>query len=96
VLAYQRRSTSEQIRHELRAGRLEVPPEIQAYLDLGRSPVYTPPTSLLARFKRRLWSSMRAPQVDPELERVVQFLESQLEIEHLPEDRPPWEVQHDH
>jgi hypothetical protein len=95
VLAYQHRSTPEQIRQELRTGRLEVPPEIQAYLDLGRSPVYTPPTSLLARFRRRLWSSVRAPQVDPELERVVHFLESQLEIDHQPENRSPWEVQRD-
>jgi hypothetical protein len=107
VLAYQHRTTSQQIRQELRAGRLEVPPEIRAYLDLGQAPVYQPPASWLVRLRRRLWgraeapqwrrlwASVRPPQRDPELEQVVQFLESQLGIESPLTDRPASEVRRD-
>jgi hypothetical protein len=88
VLAYQRRTTSEQMRRELSARRLDVPPEIQAYLNIEQVPIQPRSATLFSRLVRRLSPRARAPQIDPELERVVQFLESQLGIGPQPQDRP--------
>jgi hypothetical protein len=95
VLAYQHRTTAQQIRQDLRTGRLEMPPEIQAYLNMERWPIRMRPTNFLLRLRRRLSPRARAPQMDPELERIVQFLESQLGIGPWLEDRPQVEAQSD-
>jgi hypothetical protein len=78
VLAHQHRTTAEQMRQHLDAGTLAAPEEIQAYLRAKPSPDAARSRGLLSRLKQWLSSGMRAGASDPELERVVQFLESQL------------------
>ena len=90
TLAYHERLSREQIRQHLEAGNLGMPPEIQAYLQAGLSPLPPMPVGFFSRLMRRVRPSVHASPLDLELERVVQFLESQLDIEHRPE------VRHDH
>jgi hypothetical protein len=78
ILAYQCRTTSEQLRRDLRAGTLDLPPEILAYLNLERRPAGSQVPNHFARLKHRLLRRAGAFRTDGELERVVQFLESEL------------------
>lgn len=82
VLVYQHRISSEQSEQFLDVGTLDAPPEVQAYLQTGLAPVYTLSAGLLARLWQRLSPSTWDAAVDPDLEQVVQFLETQLEVQH--------------
>jgi hypothetical protein len=96
VLAHQYRATSEQMRQYLRDESLEIPPLVQSYLNQEGAPIRSSPSRLFSRIRQRLSPRMRAPRIDPELERTVQFLEFQLGIGAQPEDRRPQEVRRDH
>jgi hypothetical protein len=108
VLAHQYRTTPEEIRQDLDTGRLDVPPEVRAYLQAGLAPMYSLSDSLFARLKQRLSSTMAPVPLDPHLEQVVKFLETQLQVRPRLEiisqlDVDPqhlvgvqWEVRHDH
>jgi hypothetical protein len=95
VLAYQHRSTAERMRRQLRDGTLDVPPEIRAYLDVEHTSGPERPLSFWARLKRRLARPPAAP-MDPELERIVHFLEASLHIEPRAGDRVAVEAYRDH
>lgn len=82
VSAYQHRISSEQTKQSLDEGTLEAPPEVQAYLQTGLTPIYTLSAGLLARLWQRLSPGAWDAAVDPDLEQVVQFLETQLEVQH--------------
>jgi hypothetical protein len=87
VLAYQRRTTSEQLRQDLRAGRLDLPPEILDYLHLEQWPRGGEVVGFLTRLKRRLLRQAPKLHRDPALDRVVEFLESELGSGPGPEGR---------
>jgi hypothetical protein len=70
------------VRQRLQAGELALPPEVEAYLQGGQAPIYTLPAGLFSGLRSRLPWRDSAPTVDPDLERMVQFLESQLEVQH--------------
>lgn len=72
-----------QVRQRLEAGTLNIPPEIQAYLQAGRTTLHLRRVTLLSRLGLRRKETSPSP-LDLEPERVVQFLEERLEI-------PSWE-----
>jgi hypothetical protein len=80
VLAYRERLTREQIKQHLQAGKLDMPPEIQAYVQAGLSPFLPNSPSLLSRLVHRLRQSVRTSPLAVDLEKVVRFLEKQLEV----------------
>ena len=86
VLAYGERTTSERMKQRLRTGHLTLPPELETYLLLlsssGLRPAFSRPVSLFSRLKRLLQASRQPSGLDPALERVIQFLEDQLEVHH--------------
>jgi hypothetical protein len=84
VLAHRQRTTPDQIRRRLRRGTLDLPPEIQAYLQHGLAPVHSlsaPPRTWL---KRLLSPPPEPAALDPEVQQVVTFLENQVEGVHEP------------
>jgi hypothetical protein len=80
VLAYRERLNTRETRRRIRAGDLEVPPEVQAYFCIVLMPSRRRwPLGLLSRFRFR---PRKGAQGMPSsgLERVVGFLEDQLEV----------------
>lgn len=80
VLAYSERLNIEQVRQRLKTGELDTPPEVQACLQAELTSM-----SKLHGWFSRLWHRLRpgtrtAPP-DFDLDRVIQFLEDQLNIE---------------
>ncbi len=102
VHAHQYRVPVQQIEQDLDAGRLQVPPEVHAYLSAGLSPSFSRSGCLFPRLRRYLSSRIRDAAVDPKLEQVVEYLEDQLKLPPLsgPEPRQsliaPLEVRHDY
>ena len=84
ALAYEQRLTPEEVRQRLDSGALDAPPEVLAYLHAGLAPIYSRSSSLLWRLRYRLASRVHSTSIDPDLLRVVEFLEDQFEIGHPP------------
>jgi hypothetical protein len=86
--AYRERFAPGSIKQRL--DRLDAPPEIRAYLQAGLVPFAQPstgPLSFLRRlFKRWLQPSTPVSPLDLDPERVVQFLEHQLEASQHPSE----------
>ncbi len=82
TLAHRERTTPERIKQRLMSGTLEAPSEIEAYLLAGLTPVFTTPTNLITRIKQTLGLTPRISPLNLDPERVIQFLEDQLEIEY--------------
>jgi hypothetical protein len=61
---------------------LDAPSEIRAYLKAGMTPPSSSDLSPLSRFARWLRPQKTASSLDFDLERVVRFLEDQLEVHH--------------
>jgi hypothetical protein len=80
VLAYRERLSTGETRRRIKAGDLEVPPEVQAYFGIVLMPSRRRwPLGLLSRFRFR--PRVGAQRMLPGgLERVVWFLEDQLEV----------------
>jgi hypothetical protein len=87
VLAHERRMTSEQLRRDLRDGRLDLPPEVLSYLNLERWPTQRELPGFFTKLKRRLSWRPKASQPDYELRQVIEFLEAELRRGPQPEDR---------
>lgn len=82
ALAHRERTTPERIKQRLMSRTLEAPSEIEAYLLTGLTPIFTKHTNLIERIKQTLGLTPRISPLDLDPERVVQFLEEQLEIEY--------------
>jgi hypothetical protein len=82
ALAHRERTTPERIKQRLMSRTLDVPSDIEAYLLTGLTPVFTVHTNLIERIKRTFGLTSRFSPLDLDPERVVQFLEDQLEIEY--------------
>jgi hypothetical protein len=84
VLAYRERLSTRETRRRMKAGELESPPEVRAYFDVAMMPSRRRwRIGLLSRF--RLRPRGRAQGIPPAgrgMERVIRFLEDQLEVEH--------------
>jgi hypothetical protein len=73
VLAHREHITPAAVRRRLRAGQIDLPPDVEVYLQTWR-----PGRSHLAR-RRFQWRTSRATASEPSLESVVRFLEEQME-----------------
>jgi hypothetical protein len=82
ALAHSHRLPTDEVGPRLQAGELALPPEVEAYLHGGQAPIYALPAGLFSGLRARLSWRDSVPTVDPDLERMVQFLESQLEVQH--------------
>lgn len=82
VLAYRQRTTVARLRHRLRAGDLDVPPDIDAYLRAGQSPIYTLSASLTSRVRRLFSPVTWTPSIERDIEKATTFMEDQLEARH--------------
>ena len=80
VLAQRERTAIAQMRKHLRDGELDLPPEVQAYLQTGLTLAFSKSGSPFSRLKLRLRSRIHTAELDPGPENVVQFLENQLEV----------------
>jgi len=80
VLAQRERTAVARMRQHLRDGELDLPPEVQAYLQTGLTVTFSKSGSPFSRLLLRLRSSTRTAELDPGPENVVQFLENQLEV----------------
>lgn len=87
VLAHRERITPDQVKQRLRAGMLDLPPVIQAYLQSAHSSSPAMSAGLLARIRDRFGSGAQSLSLDYSLEGVVRFLEEQLQVPAQPEDR---------
>lgn len=96
VMAYHRHITPNQLREELQAGRLDLPPVVQDYLESAQSRSTTMSDGFFARLRVRFARGDSPASYDPALESVIQFLEAELEIkaQQLPAGHLP-EVHHD-
>jgi hypothetical protein len=68
------------MRQHLREGELDLPPEVQDYLQTGLTVTFSKSGSPFSRLLLRLRSSTHTAELDPGPENVVQFLENQLEV----------------
>jgi hypothetical protein len=84
VLALHGHGDPREIQHRLREGAINMDEEILSYFQLGVSKYALPePKSLITRLKERCGFVQPAERSAPiDLERVVAFLEHQLEISH--------------
>jgi hypothetical protein len=81
VMAYREGTTPQDLRDRLRAGRLDLPPIVLAYLEGRKKGRIGGPSSLMSRLERRLGLRERSPSLDPALEEIVRFLEEQMEVD---------------
>ena len=89
ALAYNRQQSHKKIREDIESGKLDTPSEIQAFLKLGIKRVpESSNRSLLGYFFRPRSRKKTALSLEFEPEKVVKFLENQLEVENDPCDRP--------
>jgi hypothetical protein len=82
ALAHQERTSPNLVRERLKSGGLDAPSEIEAYLLTGLTPVLSTRSNLITRLKRAIMPTHRISPLDLDPERVIQFLEDQLEIDH--------------
>jgi hypothetical protein len=96
LFAQEERASVAEVRQRLDRGELDLPPEIENYLKARLASAYTPRPGLwrMAQEKlARLWNSITGKYspgsrtlpdqfTGQELERVIQYLEDRLEIEH--------------
>lgn len=88
VLAHQQQLTTRQVESEIEVGALEIPPEVKLYLHSRQLATFSRRKALLDWLKRT-WSMLLGRPPAPEealdqtdLEKVVSYLEEQLEIKH--------------
>lgn len=82
VLADYERTTTEQIGIRLSTGGLDVPPEVRALLQAGSAPPFSKPIGFFEMLRHRFRLRAQTSLLDPDLERVVQFLEDRLNVRH--------------
>jgi len=82
MLAHQERTSQDRVRERLKSGGLDAPSEIEAYLLAGLTPVLSTRSNLITRLKQAIMPTHRISPLDLDPDRVIQFLEDQLEIDH--------------
>ncbi len=82
MLAHQERTSQDRVRERLKSGGLDAPSEIEAYLLAGLTPVLSTRSNLITRLKQAIMPTHRISPLDLDPERVIQFLENQMEIDH--------------
>lgn len=82
TLAHQERTSPNLMRERLKSGGLDAPSEIEAYLLAGLTPVLSTPSNLLSRLRQAIMPTHRISPLDLDPEKVIQFLEDQLEINY--------------
>jgi hypothetical protein len=87
VLAYRQRTSAVRLRQRLRVGDLDVPPDIEAYLRVGQSPIYTLSANLASRVKRLFSPETWAPSIERDIEKAIHYMEDQLEAHDDYRDR---------
>jgi hypothetical protein len=80
ALAYEHGLTLEEVGRRLDSGVFGAPPEVLAYLRAGLAPIYSRSSSLLWRLRDRLASEVKSAEVDPDLLRVAEYLETMFEM----------------
>jgi hypothetical protein len=70
------------MKERLKSGGLDAPSEIEDYLLAGLTPVLSTPTNLVTRLRQAIMPTHRISPLDLDPEKVIQFLEDQLEIDH--------------
>ncbi|MFP4345213.1 MAG: hypothetical protein ACLFU8_11005 [Anaerolineales bacterium] len=83
ILAHHQGLTPREARERIRDGAFEAPPEIHTYLHLGMSPQLLEGRDIVTRLLVRLGLHQEPPSpLDLDPERVIAFLEEELEVEH--------------
>ena len=83
ILAHHQGITPREARERIRDGEFEAPPEIHTYLHLGMSPQMLEGRDTITRLLVRLRLHREPPSpLDLHPERVIAFLEDQLEVAH--------------
>jgi hypothetical protein len=84
VLAYQENLTTDELESEMGQGRVVVPKELQNLVQLSEHAIEPMTRSAYVKNKVLRWFRSRSNKsVDnPEINKLVQYLEAQLEIEH--------------
>ena len=82
TLAYRERTSPNQVRERIKSGWLDAPSEIEAYLLAGLTPVLSTRSNLITRLKQVIMPTHPTSPLDLDPERVIQFLEAQLEIDY--------------
>lgn len=82
TLAHQERTSPDRVRDRLKSGGLDASSEIEAYLLAGLTPVLSTRSNLITRLKQAIMPTHRISPLDLDPERVIQFLEDQLEIDY--------------
>jgi hypothetical protein len=88
VMAQRERTTPGQLKERLRAGRIELPPVIEDYMQHTREPRFMAPADPFFRLRARLRGANSSDIADPALESVIEFLEDQIQIVSRPEADP--------
>jgi hypothetical protein len=97
VMAHQAHTTPQELKQRQRAGRLDLPPVVEQYLQSAQAIDSVAPDSLLSRLRARLGRGASSTAYDPALVSVIQFLEAELEtLPPHPAAADTLEVQHDH
>ncbi len=78
VMAYREQTTLAVLKARLQAGRLDLPPVVEAYLRAQQTRHFAPTSGILGALRARLQPAPPASAPDPELARVVEFLQDQL------------------
>lgn len=85
VMAHRERATPQELRHRHRLGRLDLPPVVEDYLQSARSFSPAAPDGFWGTVRSRLGAQDPSSAPDPALEKIVEFLESELELEPQPD-----------
>jgi hypothetical protein len=82
ALAHGERTSPNMVRERLKSGGLDAPSEIEDYLLAGMTPILSTRSNLITRLKDAIIPTHQITPLDLDPERVIQFLEDQLEIEY--------------
>ena len=79
MLAYTEQTSVAQLKKRLEKDSLDAPPGVESYIRSGQAPIYSLSASLAGRFGRFLSSGPGLAAAEQDVERIVEFMEEQLE-----------------
>ena len=79
VLAYKEQTSVAQLKKRLDKDSLDAPPEVESYIRSGQAPIYSLSAGFAGRFGRFLPSGLGMAAAEQDVERIVEFMEEQLE-----------------